>query len=353
MSRDGQAPIAAMSGSPPRLGVVIVNFRRPDDTIECLESLLRSPVPLAVVVVENGSGDGSDQAIADWAAGRRPVAAASEAMAAMTQPPLPKPLPIQTIAADAIATAIPDAPLTLIRSADNLGFAGGNNLGLRLLQRAAGIEVFWLLNNDTIVAPDTADRLLAHMAARPEVGMCGTVVRYYWRPDRVQAHGGLRYSRLTGTARAIGGGSAAADPVDATAVASAIDFVLGASLAVSRTFLERVGLMEHRYFLYFEELDWAARNRRLPVPMAVGYAGDAVVWHKEGGSIGSSGDHAKRSPLSDYWLTRSRLAYARRFTPALAPWYWLLSVGVAGRRLWRRQPEKARAIGRALFGREY
>lgn len=336
-----------------RLGVVIVNFRRPDDTIECLESLLRSPLPLAVVVVENGSGDSSDTAIADWAGGRRRPTAASADMAPLIEPPLPKPVPMQIITPAEIGTATPDAPLTLIRSPDNLGFAGGNNLGLRLLRRAPGLEAFWLLNNDTIVAPDTAERLLARMAATANIGMCGTVVRYYWQPNRVQALGGLRYSWATGTSRAIGGGTAASAPVDAAAVTAAIDFVLGASLAVSRPFLDAIGLMEEGYFLYFEELDWAVRNRRHSAPFVTAFAADATVWHKEGGSIGSSGDKAKRSPLSDYWLTRSRLTFARRFTPQLVPWYWLLSVGVAARRLWRRQPGKARAIGRALLGRQY
>lgn len=344
--------IATAGGSRARLGVVIVNYRRAADTIECLESLLRSTIPLAVVVVDNASGDGSGDTIAAWAAGSLAPTAANPALAALTAPPLPKPLLLQRPRPGGSA-ADPGAGLTLIEAPKNLGFAGGNNLGLRQLLADPGIEAFWLLNNDTVVAPDTAERLLAAMAAVSGVGMCGTTVRYYWQPDRVQALGGSRFFPLTGTSRSIGGGQAATDPVDAAAVTAAMDFVLGASLAASRRFLETIGLMEESYFLYFEELDWAARNRRHRPPFPTGFAPDALVWHKEGGSIGSSGDKARRSPLSDYWLTRSRLAYARRFAPTLRPWYWALSVGVAARRLARRQPDKARAIMRALFGREY
>ena len=87
-----------------RLGVVLVNYKRADDTIECLESLLRSPLALRVVVVDNDSGDGSMDAIAAWAAGQRIVAPASPTMKLAT-PPLPKPIPLARLtAAEAEAT---------------------------------------------------------------------------------------------------------------------------------------------------------------------------------------------------------------------------------------------------------
>jgi GT2 family glycosyltransferase len=213
---------------------------------------------------------------------------------------------------------------------------------------------FWLLNNDTVVAPDTAAALLTEMDATPGIGMCGTTVLYYWRPAIIQALNGLRYNPLRGTAAAIGGGQPADAPYDKRAVAAATDFVLGASLAVSRSFLETIGLMEESYFLYFEELDWATRNERLGTNrFTTAFADQARVWHKEGGSIGSSSVKGQRSAFSDYWLTRSRLGYVRRFSPWLLPWHWLLTIALAGRRLLRRQPDKARTVLRALLGLEY
>lgn len=333
-----------------RLGVVLVNYKRADDSIECLESLLRSTIPLRVVVVDNLSGDGSLARIADWAAGRMQPAAASAGMAVYSTPPLPKPVPLTQLDAAAAAAAPPASMLTLIGAGRNGGFAAGNNVGLRHLLRDPGLDYFWLLNNDTVVTPDTAERLLARLDAIPGVGMCGTMVRFYWQPDRVQALGGHSFSALSGNSRGLGAGQAASDPYDAAAIVRDTDFVLGASLAVSRGFLDRVGLMEESYFLYFEELDWAARNAgRMPL----GFADDALVFHKEGGSIGSSGAAGQRSPLSEYWLARSRLGYMRRHAPLLLPWHWLLTLGVALRRLVRRQPDKASAVIRALAGREY
>ncbi len=338
----------------PRMGVVLVNWNRWADTIEALESLLRSSVPLRVIVVDNASADGSMERIEAWAAGQVPAAAAASAMAGYSTPPLPKPLRCRRIAADAIAGAVlgPDDSLVLVDSGGNLGFAGGNNVGLRLLLGDPAIDWFWLLNNDTVVAADTAEALQRQMAAVPRIGICGAVVRYYWQPDRLQALNGHRFNLWTGAAQGIHQGALASAPFDPAQVVAQTGFVLGASLAVSRAFLERVGLMEERYFLYFEEVDWAFRNKALgDAAFVTGFADKAVVFHKEGGSIGSGGGPGARSLLSEYWLARSRLAFVRRHRPLLLPWHWLFTLALIGRRLGRGQPDKARILLRALLGK--
>ncbi|GGE00120.1 rhamnosyltransferase [Polymorphobacter glacialis] len=339
------APEAAKGAAP--VGVVLVNWNRWADTIEALESLLRSTVPVRVVVVDNASADGSFERIAAWAAGREPAAAASAPMARLSTPALAKPIALRRIAPDEAGTAELGAEdwLTLVDSGGNLGFAGGNNVGLRLLQTDPAVEIFWLLNNDTVVEADTAALLGARMLAEPRVGMCGTVVRYYWHPDRVQALNGHRLSWWTGTSKGINHGLSPEVAFDARQVARETDFVLGASLAVSRAFLETVGPMEESYFLYFEEADWAARNAGR---FGIGFAAGAVVFHKEGGSIGSSGVPGARSEMSDYWLARSRLAFIRRHRPLLWPWHWLFSGALMARRLVRGQPAKAKSIWKAM-----
>lgn len=336
------------------LGVVLVNYRRAADTIECLESLLRSSVPLQVVVVDNASGDGSIETIMAWAAGTHPAQPASPAMARLSSPPLRKPLACDLIRADDAGSLPPASVLTVIDAGANRGFAGGNNLGLMHLLRDEKINAFWLLNNDTVVAPDAAAALLARMAATPRVGMCGTRTMFYWQPDVIQALNGSRFNLLTGTSRSIGAGRPGHFPYNPATIADETDFVLGASLAVSRAFLEQVGPMEERYFLYFEEIDWSVRNRRRGEnAFETAFAHGATVWHKEGGSIGSSAKKGQRSAFSDYWLARSRLKFMRRHYPWLLPWHWLVTLAVAASRLARRQPDKARAVARALIGRPY
>lgn len=332
----------------PRLGIVLVNWNRWADTIECLESVLRSSLPVQIVVVDNASSDGSGDRIVAWAAGHEPVVPASAAMAEYSTPNVAKPIVFRRLdAATAQASAPDNAKVTLIDSSDNLGFAGGNNIGLTFLLRAASIDYVWLLNNDTVIDPEAAAALVARMDATHRAGMCGTVVRYYYRPDTVQALNGSRFSLINGQSRGIGSGTRATSPFDPARVARETDYVLGASLAVSRQFVATVGLMTEDYFLYFEEIDWAFRNAGR---FAIAFAHGAIVYHKEGGSIGSSGAKGQRSAASDYYLLRSRLGFIRRRAPLLLPLHWLLALGQAGRRLLRRQPKKALVLLRALLG---
>ncbi len=337
------------------LGVVIVNFRGADDTIECLESLLRAPEPMRVVVVENGSGDGSAEKLRAWAAGDYQPAAEMPAMAAFSNPPLPKPVRMVELDAERLpASPGALAPLTLIRSASNLGFAGGNNLGLRYLLSDRRLSYFWLLNNDTVVAPEAPGSLVRRMAATPQIGMCGTIVRHYWVPDRIQALNGSAFRPLTGNGIALYGEELATTSFSPQEVADATDFVLGASLAVSRPFIADVGLMAEDYFLYYEEIDWSLRNRKRGVDAYVtAFAHGATVFHKAGRSIGSASSLSSRSAFSDYWMARSRLKFTRRFFPGLLPLHWLLCWAQVARRLWRRQLENAKAIARAALGQPY
>jgi GT2 family glycosyltransferase len=339
------------SAGSPLLGVVIVNWRGADDTIECLESLLRCPLPMRVVVVDNGSGDGSADRIAAWAAGTHMHLIASPSLAPLSTPPLQKPLPLRRMGVGEIASSGLDR-LTLIESPDNLGFAGGNNLGLRHLLADADLRCFWLLNNDTVVTRDAPAALLARVLAGPRLGMCGTIVRHYWAPDRVQALNGYSFNLFTGTAKALGGNGLASQSFDPQLIADATDFVLGASLGVSRDFLIDVGPMAEQYFLYFEELDWSTRNRKLgDRRFEIGFAHGATVFHKAGSAIGSPSARNARSAFSDYWLTRSRLKYVWRHHLWLWPWHWLLGWAVLLKRLLRRRWRNAGAIARANLGR--
>ena len=337
---------------PARLGLVLVNYKRWSDTIECLESVFRSTIPLRVIVVDNGSDDGSLDRIAEWAQGTREATALNADMAQFSQPPLPKPIPFRRLATTGLADAggPSDVPLTLIDSGGNLGFAAGNNIGLRLLLTDPRIGFFWLLNNDTVIEPTAAAALVTRMSATHKIGMCGTVVRFYHRPDTIQVLGGSSFSLLTGQGRGIGGREPASKAYDPAKVAAQIDFVLGASLATSREFLEVVGPMDESFFLYFEEIEWAKRSAGR---FSISFAHGATVYHKEGGSIGSSGVPGKRSIASDYWLTRSRLTFIRRYAPILLPWHWLLTLAIAARRVLRGQLAKAGVILRAMFGMKY
>lgn len=332
----------------PRLAIIVINWNRWADTLECLESLMRTDLPVRIVVIDNASDDDSLERIRAWAEGREPWEPPAGPLGRITRPALAKPVPFIEISDEEALSARPGPELlTIIRSSENRGFAGGNNLAMRHAFSDPAVAYCWCLNNDTVVEPDAPRALVSRMDATHKVGMCGTQVRYYHRPGMWQQLNGSRFKLLTGQSAGIGANQPVTRPFDPRKVARETDFVLGASIAVSRAFVETVGYMEESYFLYFEEMDWTVRNRGR---FAIAFAHGAIIYHKEGGSIGSSGKKGQRSETAEYYLMRSRIMFYRRNFPLLWPLQYPLSVALIGRRLLRRQPKKAAAMTRAMLG---
>ncbi|MBY0467398.1 MAG: glycosyltransferase family 2 protein [Burkholderiaceae bacterium] len=205
----------------------------------------------------------------------------------------------------------PNAPVAaksvvLIQTGANLGFAGGVNSGLSFAVRQGDLNFAWILNNDCEIAPDALANLIIRMKADPKMGICGSTLIYHGDRNRIQALGGARYQPWRGRSLSIGAFSAA-DTItsDHTTVEQQMDYVVGASMLVSRRFLEVVGLMDERYFLYSEEHDWAHRGRQ--AGFTLGWAPGSRVFHKHGASIGSSASGG--SPLSMFYLYRSKALF--------------------------------------------
>ena len=341
----------------PRDGVhvVLVNWNGWRDTIECLESLFRSRhcPRFRVVVCDNASTDGSVEKITSWARGELAVRHDREhPLASLPEPPVTKPIACQLLSR-AEAEQVPDRrneglPLTIIGIGENLGFAGGCNVGIRYALRDPGCGYIWLLNNDTVVDPEAMGALVRRLESRPDAGQCGARILFYDQPSVVQALGGERYDRWLARSWPVGARRAASDPVDTTAVEREMSYVVGASLFVTRAFVEEVGLLDESYFLYGEELDWLARARGR---FALTYAHDSVVYHKEGRSMGSNRDGLQRSVLADYFSVRSRLRFTWKHARAAFPTV-ALGVLVAGvNRVRRRQLDRAVMVLRILFSR--
>jgi hypothetical protein len=208
------------------------------------------------------------------------------------------------------------ARLVLIRTGGNLGFAGGNNVGLRHVLARGDAEYVWLLNNDTVIASGALEALLKRMAESPDAGMCGSTLLRYDAPDRVQARGGGWYCKWVGLPWHLGQLGRAGGTVDAGRVERRMNYVVGASLFVSRAFLEQIGLMCEDYFLFFEEADWALRSKGR---FTLTYAAESTVYHKVGRSIGTSSLPSRKSYACDYYSLRNRLYFTRRFYPHALP----------------------------------
>jgi hypothetical protein len=210
-------------------------------------------------------------------------------------------------------------------------------VGLRYALHDPECGYCWLLNNDTVVKTNALSALLQTMKQHPEVGLCGSLNLSYYTPSLVQAQGGKSYQRWLGRVRS--------PPLvrldEIHAHPTRIDFVNGASMLASRDFLEKVGLMEESYFLYFEELDWAMRTKG---KFDLGYAPESVVYHKEGAQIGSHQDRMKRSLLSEKYLTRSRILFTKRHIPLALPSVLATVLLASAYRLFRGDPGLAKAI---------
>lgn len=301
----------------PRVYIILVNWNGWQDTIECLESVFRLRYTnYFVIVCDNGSTDGSLQRIMRWAEGEISATARNRDLAHLTEPPVPKPIPFLNIPAgdEAEGIDLTSTRLILIANGANLGFAGGNNVGIRLALDSGGADYVWLLNNDTVVDPGALSSLVAEMQQRPDVGLCGSTLLYYHSPRTVQALGGSVYNRWTARAGHIEHGLDINDAPTKVNVERRMKYIVGASTMVSRLFLEQIGLLDERYFLYFEEIDWATRARGR---FTLGYCPESIVFHKEGASIGTSDIKGKqRSELSERFASRNRILFTRTHYPA-------------------------------------
>lgn len=321
--------------------ILILNWNGRQDTIECLECVFRTDYPdYQVIVCDNGSQDGSIEGIKEWASGSLGFEVPEESPLRHFQlAPVEKPIACveydRAQAESGGGDLDGDARLILIRTGTNLGFAGGNNVGLRYALARHDFEYVWLLNNDTVVRPDSLGKLVERMSEKSDAGMCGGTLLYYHEPGKVQALGGARYNKWLGSARSLGFLQSAGSPVDPSRVERRMDYVSGACMLVSREFLRDVGLMSEEYFLYFEELDWAVRGRSR---YTLAYAPDCVVYHKEGRATGGNSYRAgDKSRRSDYFSIRNRLAVTRKFYPYALPTVYLSLLGVAFNRIRRRQ----------------
>ena len=176
----------------------------------------------------------------------------------------------------------------VIRSKENLGFAGGNNLGIQV---ARG-KYFFFINNDTLLRPQTSDlRLLINrLESSPKIGAVCPKIRFAWGDNPIQFAGYTTLSRITMRNHAIGSGEQDKGQYD---TAHPTPYAHGAAMMVKREAIAKAGLMPECYFLYYEGYD-------------IWYEPTVTVYHKESQTTG------QQSPLRTYYITRNRLLFVKR-----------------------------------------
>lgn len=187
--------------------------------------------------------------------------------------------------------------VTVISTNTNLGFAGGNNAGLKLCKG----DYVYFINNDTEVEPSLLEPILKLYENNSKVGMVSSKIVYNFDRQTIQYAGATELNKITTRNRGIGNreiDKGQYDEVRQTA------YIHGASMIVPKKLIDEIGPMYEDYFLYYEEYDWCERFKK--AGYEIWYCGLSKIYHKESVSTGVN------SPLKVYYLTRNRLLFAKR-----------------------------------------
>jgi hypothetical protein len=246
-----------MKSHKPMVSIVSVNYDQPKVTCEMLESLRKVTYPnFEILVVDNAS---------------------------------PKTSP--TI----IKERYPE--VQLIISDTNLGFAGGNNIALKITKG----DYVLLLNNDTEVKPNFLESLVELMESDKKIGIASSKIMYFYEDNIIQYAGISALNPITSR-----GGSDGDQEVDNGQHNKIKEtfYAHGACMMIRKSVLEEIGLLYEGYFLYYEEFDFAERVRK--AGYTIYYQPNSTIFHKESISTG------KNSPLKTYYMNRNRVLFLRR-----------------------------------------
>jgi len=333
--------------------IVLLNWNGWRDTIACLESIFQSrDTAFRVVVCDNSSSDDSLLKIAAWARGEIAAQAPEDTRLRALVGEAVRPVRHLQLTASAIECGnFTDRgqPLILLDNEDNGGFAAGNNVGLRYALDRPDMSHAWILNNDTLVDPVCLANMHRRLQREPESRVCGSVIHFFDNPQTIQAIGGNCFNRRSGVAAQSEGRFLAEHELDdCQCIEEKIDYVSGCSMLIPRDLLEKVGLLNEEYFLYYEEIDWFTRAGAASRPCI---AADAHVYHREGGSIGSpSLLRAKPSLLADFHVFRSKHLFMRKYHQENLFWCYLHSCREIGKRVVRGQFKNALVVLSVLLG---
>jgi GT2 family glycosyltransferase len=184
-----------------------------------------------------------------------------------------------------------------IRCDNNLGFAGGNNVGIK----AAKGKYLYLINNDTVFKDYDSNTLIHRLESSPKIGMVCPKIRFAWGNNHIQFAGYTPLSPITIRNRSIGFGEEDKGQYD---IPHQTPYAHGAAMMLKRELINKVGLMPECYFLYYEELDWSMMMTR--AKYEIWYEPACTIYHKESQSTGQN------SPLRTYYITRNRLLLVKR-----------------------------------------
>ncbi len=258
-----------------KVGIIVLHYNGLEDTVECVKSLLQNlEGEYRIFVVDNCSTDNSYQSLQS-------------------------------------ESVVQNKKVELLQTDQNRGFSAGNNHGAKYAMMHYKPDYFWFLNNDTSVRDKILPDLIQFYRQQAKMGILGVKLKLYHQQNLIQAIGG---EFLKHKARLKQIGFMQKDNHQFDYFTEPVDFVIGASMFVSKEFIEEVGLLSEDYFLFYEELDWAIRAKRKGY---LCYTNTKVeVLHKQGKATGNRGDK-KKSKRAMFYQFRNLILIYKKYFPAL------------------------------------
>lgn len=285
----------------PTIYIILLNWNGWADTIECLESVFINDYQnFRVIICDNDSQDNSLEQIKAWADDRlSPFVLQEYVHRNFTFSIAVRPIhyvEYSRTQAEAGGSQIDiRARLILIQTGKNLGFAGGNNVGLRYALKQNDMDYVWLLNNDTVIDKSALSEMLKCDRSFKQ-SIIGSKIYYYHDPHKIWFNGGVinklktKYTHTTDDINDIG-----------ELASFETDFITGCSMLIPRNALNTLGILDERYFLYFEDLDYCRIAKKSGYKLFV--CPTSFIWHKVSVSIGSF------TPSAFYYFYRNSLLY--------------------------------------------
>lgn len=310
--------------------IVVLNWNNAEDTIACLGTLLGlRNTEFKIIVCDNNSTDNSYQKIKNW---MNTFDTSSMQVVEVND--------VKSFTTNAVCKEYSAGDMFLIQTGNNLGYAGGNNVGIRFALNQSDMSYVWILNNDTEVDAAALYELIA-FSKRNHIGLCGSKLVYHHDRSILQGLGGI-YNPIFCTVKHYAELEPSDSVYDDLVVSESIDYVIGASMLIRRDVLESIGLLCEDYFLYYEELDYCARIAGL---FKIGVATQSIVYHKEGASMVD-----EVSDISDYYAVTNRLRFTSRFHKKYIVTVYFSFLLCILNRLLRKQYKKAFRIIKYMFG---
>ncbi|MBX0310560.1 MAG: glycosyltransferase family 2 protein [Sulfurihydrogenibium sp.] len=305
----------------PKVYIILLNYNGWADTIECLESVLRNDYPnYQVIVVDNNSPNNSMEYLKAWAEGKLDVwVNPNNPLRNLSFPPVSKPIPYVYYTREEaekggnpeieeeLKNKIPKDvtskyPLVFIQSDDNLGFAGGNNIGIRYALVKNDFDSVILLNNDTVIKRDAISILVNARLKFGEQAIYGGRIYYYADPDRLWYDGG-EFNEWTSRSKHLNIKKLKSEIKNNSDNIKEVNFITFCYVLIPKFTLDKIGLLDESYFMYVEDLDYSYRAWKSGYKLY--HVIKSEIWHKVSASSGED----EVNEFSAYWMMRSRVRF--------------------------------------------